>query len=70
VGELEKRIKQRGDGAVVHGLRGKRSNRGLREKVKAWALQVFAAQKQARQWHDFGPTLAAEERKNWGRSTG
>jgi DNA-binding Lrp family transcriptional regulator len=61
VRELGKRIKERGDGAVVHGLRGKRSNRRLGEKVKARALQVFAAQKQARQWHDYGPTLAAEE---------
>src|SRR4029077_14162490 len=61
VREVGERIKGRGDGAVVHGLRGKRSNRRLGEKVKTRALQVFAAQKQARHWHAYGPTLAAEE---------
>ncbi len=29
--------------------------------MKARAVKIFAQQKQARQWHDYGPTLAAEE---------
>ena len=61
VRELLRRMRARGDGAVVHGLRGKRSNRRLPEGVKARAVKLFAQQKQARQWHDYGPTLAAEE---------
>src|SRR6202045_4604834 len=61
VGELLRRMRARGDGAVVHGLRGKRSNRRLPEAMKARAVKLFAQHKQARQWHDYGPTLAAEE---------
>ena len=61
VRELLRRMRARGDGAVVHGLRGKRSNRRLPEAMKARAVKLFAQQKQARQWHDYGPTLAAEE---------
>jgi hypothetical protein len=61
VRELLRRIEAHGDRAVVHGLRGKRSNRRLPEAVKARAVKIFAQQKQARQWHDYGPTLAAEE---------
>jgi transposase-like protein len=61
VRELGKRMKARGDRAVMHGLRGKRGNRRLPERLKARAVKLFAQQKQARQWHDYGPTLAAEE---------
>jgi hypothetical protein len=61
VRELLRRMKARGDRAVVHGLRGKRSNRRLPEAIQARAVKLFGEQKQARQWHDYGPTLAAEE---------
>jgi transposase-like protein len=61
VRELLRRMRGRGDGAVVHGLRGKRSNRRLPEAMKARAVKLFREQQQARQWHDYGPTLAAEE---------
>jgi transposase len=61
VRELLRRMKARGDRAMVHGLRGKRSNRRLPEAMRMCALKIFAQQKQARQWHDYGPTLAAEE---------
>ena len=61
VRELLRRMRARGDRAVVHGLRGKRSNRRLPEAMKARAVKLFAQHKQARQWHDYGPTLAAEE---------
>lgn len=45
-----------GDGAVVHGLRGRPSNRALPAELRAWALE------RARDplYHDFGPTLLAE----------
>jgi hypothetical protein len=55
------RMKARGDRVMVHGLRGKPSNRRLPKALKARAVKLFAQQKQARQWHDYGPTLAAEE---------
>ena len=48
-------LEGRGDGAVVHGLRGRPSNRKLgasfEQKVLARVRQRYA---------DFGPTLAAE----------
>jgi DNA-binding Lrp family transcriptional regulator len=55
------RLKQEGDGGVVHRLRGRISNRKLPEALKQRVLKLFAQQKRARQWHDYGPTLAAEE---------
>ena len=58
---LLKRVQARGDAAVVHRLRGRPSNRRLPEKTKRRAVELFRQQKQARQWHDYGPTLAAEE---------
>ena len=48
-------LEERGDGAVVHGLRGRPSNRklagSLRQRILARVRQRYA---------DFGPTLAAE----------
>lgn len=70
VRELLRRMKARGDRAVVHGLRGKRSNRRLPEAMKARAVKLFAQQTQARQWHDYGPTLAAEELAEHGLKVG
>jgi DNA-binding Lrp family transcriptional regulator len=58
---LLQRIKQEGDGGVVHRLRGRPSNRKLSKALKRRVVEVFAKQKRARQWHDYGPTLAAEE---------
>ena len=58
---LLKRVQAGGDAAVVHRLRGRPSNRRLPEKTKRRAMELFGQQKQARQWHDYGPTLAAEE---------
>src|SRR6202049_4795189 len=70
VREVLRRMRARGDGAVVHGLRGKRSNRRLPEALKARAVKLFAQQTQARQWHDYGPTLAAEELAEHGLKVG
>jgi DNA-binding Lrp family transcriptional regulator len=56
VREVLRRMRARGDGAVVHGLRGKRSNRRLPAATQARAVKLFAQHKQARQWHDYGGT--------------
>jgi len=57
VRKLLKRMAKRGDGIVVHGLRGRRSNRQLPAKIQRQALAIL---KQP-EWHDFGPTFAAEQ---------
>jgi DNA-binding Lrp family transcriptional regulator len=61
---LLQRMKQQGDGGVVHRLRGRASNRKLPATLKQRVLERFAEQKRAKQWHDYGPTLAAEELAN------
>lgn len=58
---LLRRVQAGGDGAIVHRLRGRPSNRRLPEARKQRVVELFGQQKQARQWHDYGPTLAAEE---------
>jgi transposase len=55
--KLLKRMAKQGDGVVVHGLRGRPSNRKLPAKMQR---QVLAILKQP-DWHDFGPTFAAEQ---------
>ena len=56
VRKLLKRIANQG-GAVVHGLRGRPSNRKLSAKTQRQALAVL---KQA-DWRDFGPASAVEQ---------
>src|SRR5450755_3483678 len=46
-------LKKRGDKAVVHGLRGKPSNRRIEEKIEKQAVKILSARV-------YGPTLAAE----------
>ncbi len=53
--KLLQRYRKEGDGAVVHGLRGRRSNRKLARRIGARAVALVRAHSQ-----DFGPTLAAE----------
>ena len=53
---LLKKLKAKGDAAVVHALRGRRSNRKLDEKTKQAALKILGREVYA----GFGPTLAAE----------
>ena len=48
--------KQHGDKAVVHGLRGKASNRKIEEKIEQQAVKILSAPV----YQGFGPTLAAE----------
>jgi transposase len=57
VRKLLQRMKRRGDAAVVHGLRGRASNRKIATRVQAQAIEIL---KQP-EWHDFGPTFAAEQ---------
>ena len=51
----------RGDGALRHGLLGRASNHETGEGVKRRVVELFREKKQAKLWHDYGPTLAAEE---------
>lgn len=57
VRELLRRMEKQGDAVVVHGLRGKPSNRKLPAETQRQALAIL---KQP-DWHDFGPTFAAEQ---------
>jgi transposase len=61
VRKLLLRLRARGDSALRHGLRGRSSNRKTPEAVKRRALELYREKKQAKLWHDYGPTLAAEE---------
>jgi transposase len=49
-------LKKRGDKAVVHGLRGRPSNRRIDEALEKSAVKILAADV----YQGFGPTLAAE----------
>ena len=53
---LRRRFEVEGDGAAVHGLRGRRSNRARAPEVREAVLAMAAAPVYA----DFGPTLLAE----------
>jgi transposase len=57
VRKLVKRMKKEGDAVVVHGLRGRTSNRQLSDKTRRQALAILKKP----DWHDFGPTFAAEQ---------
>lgn len=54
---LLKRMSKHGDAVVVHGLRGRVSNRKLATETQRQAVAIL---KQP-DWHDFGPTFAAEQ---------
>ena len=49
-------LKKRGDKAVIHGLRGKPSNRRIEESVEKEAVSILSMDL----YKGFGPTLAAE----------
>lgn len=53
---LLRRMKSKGDGGLVHALRGKQSNRKLDEKTKQKALEILGRDV----YQGFGPTLASE----------
>jgi len=54
---LLRRMSKRGDAVVVHGLRGRPSNRKLAAETQRQALAILKRP----DWHDFGPTFAAEQ---------
>lgn len=53
-------LKKRGDKAVIHGLRGRPSNRLMDESVRKEAVKILSAPI----YEGFGPTLAAEYLRN------
>jgi len=53
-------LKKHGDKAVVHGLRGRPSNRRIEERIEQEAVKILSAPVYA----GFGPTLAAEYLRN------
>ena len=57
VRKLLSRMAKQGDAVVVHGLRGRPSNRKLSTEAQRQALAIL---KQP-DWYDFGPTFAAEQ---------
>jgi transposase len=57
VRKLLRRMKEEGDAVVVHGLRGRASNRKISTQVQAQAIEKL----QQPEWHDFGPTFASEQ---------
>jgi transposase len=61
VRKLLKRMKKQGDLVVVHGLRGRTSNRKITTKVQVRTLEIL----QQPDWHDFGPTFASEQLAKW-----
>ena len=50
-------MKTKGDAVVIHGLRGRESNRRFDDKIRGQAMEFM---KQP-DWHDFGPTFASEQ---------
>ena len=55
VRRLLRRVKREGDGGVIHGLRGRPSNRKIPRAVRGRILAEVQ-----RRYRDFGPTLASE----------
>jgi DNA-binding Lrp family transcriptional regulator len=56
VRRIQRKLEAHGDAAVVHGLRGRRSNRALSAAVQREALVLYRSS-----YAGFGPTLAAEK---------
>jgi transposase len=56
VRRLQRRLQKQGDAALVHGLRGRPSNRRLDPKAKQRVLRAYR-----KDFADFGPTLASEK---------
>jgi transposase InsO family protein len=60
VRRLLKKLRAEGDRGVVHGLRNRRSNRGIGADVESRAIAELSRP----ECHDFGPTFAAEHLSN------
>lgn len=50
-------MKEKGDAVVVHGLRGRHSNRRIDEEIRKRAMEIVKSP----DWHDFKPTFASEQ---------
>jgi hypothetical protein len=50
-------MKEKGDAVVVHGLRGRPSNRRIDEEIRRRAMEIIKSP----DWHDFKPTFASEQ---------
>lgn len=50
-------MKEKGDAVVVHGLRGRPSNRRIDEETRGRAMELVKSP----DWHDFKPTFASEQ---------
>jgi transposase len=57
VRKLLRRMKTDGDGVVVHGLRGRSSNRRIDDETQVRVIELL---KQP-EWYDFGPTFASQQ---------
>jgi transposase len=57
VRKLLRRMERDGDRVVVHGLRGQASNRKLPAQTRKQAVAILSSA----DWHDFGPTFAAQQ---------
>src|ERR1039458_5093343 len=57
VRKLLRRMKADGDAVVVHGLRGRSSNRRIDQQTQARVVELL---KQP-EWYDFGPTFASQQ---------
>lgn len=57
VRELMRRYERVGDTVVVHGLRGRASNRRIGEGIRRKAVRLLRQP----DWHDFGPTFGSEQ---------
>jgi hypothetical protein len=62
---LWKRYAQRGDVGLVHGLRGRASNRATKASVREAVLKLYR-----QKYEDFGPTLACEKLREYGHPVG
>ncbi len=56
VRRLVKDVRDRGDRGVIHGLRGRASNRRIPEAIRERTISLYQAR-----YSDFGPTLATEK---------
>jgi len=50
-------MQTKGDAVVVHGLRGRQSNRRISEEIKGQSMEILKSPL----WHDFGPTFASQQ---------
>ena len=57
-----------GDAGWRHGRRGRGSNPKTSDTVKQRAVELYRQKKQAKLWHDYGPTLAVEPSRTGSRS--